>query len=69
MMQNADAEIARLRRIISEIDALEAEFEKTKHIRDVIKRLRQRVGESVSHSHSHSHSQTSHTERRRRWRL
>jgi hypothetical protein len=65
MVQNADAEIARMRRIISEIDALEAEFEKVKHIRDVIKRLRLRVDDAESrldrshahgHSHSHSHS-------------
>ena len=43
MIQNADVEIARMKRILSELDALEAEFEKVKHIRDVIKRLRARV--------------------------
>ena len=65
MIQNADVEIARMKRILSELDALEAEFEKVKHIRDVIKRLRARVDDaearlerSHAHSHSHSHSHT-----------
>jgi hypothetical protein len=74
MIQNADAEIARMRRIIAEIDAVEAEFDKIKHIRDVIKRLRARVDEAESrldrshthgHSHSHSHSHGARDSRRR----
>lgn len=43
MIQNADAEIARMRRIIAETDALEAEFDRVKHIHDVIRRLKARV--------------------------
>lgn len=48
MIQNADAEIARMRRIIAEIDNLETEFEKFKHIRDVVKGLRARVDKADS---------------------
>ena len=74
MILNADAELARMRRIISEIDALEAEFEKVKHIRDVIKRLRIRIDDAESrldrsyahgHSHSHSHNHGARDPRRR----
>ncbi|KAF7505792.1 hypothetical protein GJ744_000463 [Endocarpon pusillum] len=43
MIQNADAEIARMKRIMAEIDHLEGEFDKVKRIRDVIKELRKRV--------------------------
>lgn len=61
MNQNADAEIARMKRIIAEIDALEVEFDKIKHIRDVVRRLKARVDDvesrlATSHAHSHSHS-------------
>jgi len=45
MIQNADAEIARMKRIMAEIDHLEGEFEKVRNIRDVIKDLRKRVDE------------------------
>lgn len=45
MIQNADAEIARMKRIMAEIDHLEGEFDKVKRIRDVIKELRKRVDE------------------------
>jgi hypothetical protein len=52
-----------MKRIIAELDALDVEFEKVKHIRDVIKRLRVRVDDAEarldrSHAHSHSHSQS-----------
>ena len=47
-IQDADAEIARMRRILAEIDTLEAEFDKIKHIRDVVKCLRERVDEASS---------------------
>lgn len=42
-MQNADAEISRMRRIMAEIDQLEEEFDKTKRIRDKIKHFRNNV--------------------------
>jgi vacuolar-type H+-ATPase subunit I/STV1 len=45
MIQNADAEIARMKRIMAEIDHLEGEFDKVRRIRDVIKELRKRVDE------------------------
>ncbi|KIX98260.1 uncharacterized protein Z520_06340 [Fonsecaea multimorphosa CBS 102226] len=44
-VQNADNEIARMRRIIAEIDKLEEDFEKTKRIRDKIKGIRNNVDE------------------------
>ena len=72
MIQNADAEIARMRRIIGEIDALEEEFDKIKHIRDVIKRLRARADDvearldrTHTHSHSHGHGHGGRDPRRR----
>lgn len=43
MIQNADAEIARMKRIMAEIDHLEGEFDKAMRIRDVIRELRKRV--------------------------
>ena len=62
MIQNADAEIARMRRIMAEIDSLEADFERVKNIRDVVKRLRVRVDDASarldrSGGHGHGHSQ------------
>src|SRR5947209_10742184 len=61
MVQDVDAEIARMRRIIGELDALEGEFEKVKLIREIIKRLRARVDEAESrltrttHIHAQRH--------------
>jgi hypothetical protein len=46
-MASADAEIARFREILRQIDELETEFDKVKHIRDIVKGYRARV-ESVS---------------------
>lgn len=48
MIADADAEIARVRRIIASIDELELEFEKIKRIRDIVKGFRARV-ESLDH--------------------
>lgn len=45
MIQDADAEIVRMRRIMAQIDVLEGEFDKVRKIRDVIKELRKRVDE------------------------
>ena len=43
----ADAEIARFRDILRQIDELETEFDKVRHIRDIVKTYRARV-EGVS---------------------
>lgn len=42
-MAAADAEIARFRDIIRQIDELETEFDKVRHIRDIVKSFRARV--------------------------
>ncbi|KAL8859836.1 MAG: hypothetical protein Q9178_003669 [Gyalolechia marmorata] len=42
-MAAADAEIARFRDIIRQIDELETEFDKVRHIRDIVKGFRARV--------------------------
>ncbi|KAK0507320.1 hypothetical protein JMJ35_010358 [Cladonia borealis] len=39
----ADAEIARFREILRQIDELETEFDKVRHIRDIVKSFRARV--------------------------
>ena len=39
----ADAEIARFREILRQIDELETEFDKVRHIRDIVKGYRARV--------------------------
>ncbi|CAF9906815.1 MAG: hypothetical protein GOMPHAMPRED_004939 [Gomphillus americanus] len=44
---NADTEIARFKKIMREIDELETEFDKVRHIRDIVKLQRSRV-ESIS---------------------
>lgn len=46
-MAAADAEIARFKDILRQIDDLENEFDKIRHIRDIVKAYRARV-ESVS---------------------
>jgi hypothetical protein len=48
MIADADAEIAKVRRIIASIDELENEFDKIKRIRDIVKNYRARV-ESLDH--------------------
>ena len=42
-MQMADAEIARFRELLRQIDELENEFEKIKHIGEIVKNYRARV--------------------------
>ena len=42
-MAVADAEIARFRGILKQIDELETEFDKVRHIRDIVKGFRSRV--------------------------
>lgn len=42
-MAGADAEIARFREINRQIDELETEFDKVRHIRDIVKSFRARV--------------------------
>lgn len=42
-MAVADAEIARFREILRQIDELEVEFDKVRHIRDIVKGFRARV--------------------------
>ncbi|KZF20856.1 hypothetical protein L228DRAFT_240591 [Xylona heveae TC161] len=42
-MAHADAEIARFRDILRQIDELEVEFDKVRHIRDIVKGFRSRV--------------------------
>ena len=64
MIQNADAGIAQMKRIIAEIDHFEGELGKAMRIRDVIKELRKRVDDldrrmdqpRSSHNHSQSGS-------------
>lgn len=58
----ADAEIARFHEIIRQIDELEMEFDKVRHIRDIVRGYRQRVEElerridaSSSREHRHRH--------------
>jgi hypothetical protein len=65
-MQNADNEIARVRRILAEIDKLEADFDRVKHIRDVVKQIKARVDDMSSridrsHPSGHGQSHTSHS--------
>ena len=59
----ADAEIARFHEILRQIDELEMDFDRIRHIRDIVRGYRQRVEEmereveqsSSSHSHRHRH--------------
>ena len=45
-IQAADAEIARFRAILQQIDELETEFEKIKRIREIVRNFRARVAEA-----------------------
>ncbi|KIN04457.1 hypothetical protein OIDMADRAFT_17514 [Oidiodendron maius Zn] len=62
----ADAEIARFHDILRQIDELEEDFDKIRHIRDIVRAYRQRVeemereverssGSSGRHRHHHHH--------------
>lgn len=53
----ADAEIARFHEILRQIDELEVDFDRIRHIRDIVRSYRQRVEEmerEVEHSSSSS---------------
>lgn len=74
-IEMADAEIARLNDIMRQIDELEDDFDRIKHIRDIVRGYRQRVEEmerrveqSGSHrdSHRHHHGESSGSSRRHR---
>jgi hypothetical protein len=43
LIADADAEIGRIRQILAAIDELEVEFEKIRHIRDIVQAFRKRV--------------------------
>jgi hypothetical protein len=43
VIADADAEIARTRQILVALDELDTEFDKIKHIRDIVKQFRSRV--------------------------
>jgi hypothetical protein len=60
----ADSEIARFHDILRQIDELEVDFDRIKHIRDIVRSYRQRVEEmerevdnssSSRHRHRHHH--------------
>ena len=56
-IQMADAEIARFHDILRQIDELEVDFDRIRHIRDIVRSYRQRVEEverEVEHSGSSS---------------
>ncbi|TVY34394.1 hypothetical protein LOCC1_G008451 [Lachnellula occidentalis] len=75
----ADAEIARFHDILRQIDELELDFDRIRHIRDIVRSYRQRVEEmeeqleqsGSSHRHRHRHhgessgSSRRHTQNRR----
>lgn len=78
MIDNADAEIRRFHQIIAQVEELEVEFDRIRHIRDIVRGYRQRVQEmeralessqpsSSSRSHHHSsssrHGHSSHSHR------
>lgn len=68
MIALADAEIARFHDILRQIDELEEDFDKIRHIRDIVRAYRQRVEEmereversssSSRHHHHHHHRQS-----------
>lgn len=62
----ADAEIARFHEILRQIDELEVDFDRIRHIRDIVRSYRQRVEEMEgemeqggSHRHRHRHGESS----------
>lgn len=71
----ADAEIARFHDILRQIDELEVDFDRIRHIRDIVRGFRQRVeemerqvehsGTSSRHRHRH-HGESSGSSRRHR---
>lgn len=66
LIDNADAEIRRFHQIMAQIEELETEFDRIRHIRDIVRGYRQRVQEleralesSQSSSSRHHHSSSS----------
>lgn len=76
----ADAEIARFHDILRQIDELEEDFDKIRHIRDIVRAYRQRVEEMerdversgssgrYRHHHHHHHGESAGTSSRRHHR-
>jgi tetrahydromethanopterin S-methyltransferase subunit G len=68
----ADTEIARFHDILRQIDELEDDFDKIRHIRDIVRAYRQRVEEmereversGTSSRHRHRHGESSGSSRR-----
>jgi hypothetical protein len=58
----ADAEIARFHEILRQIDELEVDFDRIRHIRDIVRSYRQRV-EEVEREVEHSSSGSRHRHR------
>ena len=74
-IEMADFEIARLNDIMRQIEELEDDFDRIRHIRDIVRGYRQRVEEMDrrveqsgsrrdSHSHRHHHGESSRRHRR-----
>jgi hypothetical protein len=74
-IEMADAEIARLNDIMRQIEELEDDFDRIRHIRDIVRGYRQRVEEMErrveqsgshrdSHRHHHGHGESSRRHRR-----
>lgn len=72
-IEMADAEIARLNDIMRQMDELEDDFDRIKHIRDIVRTYRQRVDQmersleqsgSQRESHRHRHGDSSRRHRR-----
>lgn len=69
----ADAEIARFHEILRQIDELELDFDRIRHIRDIVRAYRQRVeemereveGSGSSSRHRHRHGESSGSSSRR----
>lgn len=72
----ADAEIARFHEILRQIDELEVDFDRIRHIRDIVRSYRQRVedmerevehsGSSSTHRHRHHGESSGSSSRRHR---
>jgi len=59
-IDTADSEIARFHDIIRQIDELEVDFDRIRHIRDIVRSYRQRVEEMEREVDSSSHSRHRH---------
>ena len=70
LIADADAEIARFQNIMAQIDELEVDFDRIRHIKEIVRGYRQRVEDmerdlersstSSSRHHHHHHSSSSH---------